>query len=229
MNLLERHREEIKDRLLAEFYKTDSQGREAIFQLLFETKSFIPDERFMKAVLRRMHHYGSPDWNFPRDPSGDAGAEYIVKQALRFGALFVQELRFDDPFTQCAITCALRKNHLLEQYRPFFTEDILRRLSIHLKNDRHPGNAQQAGLIFFLIGETGLPVLRNVASQREEQSRGVARALISYFEKKINRRELAAELNELIALDEQNLRNAEFMSTDAGPPESHSAISRLPL
>jgi hypothetical protein len=229
MDLLMEHREEIASRLVTEFYQTDSQGREAIFQILFETKSFVPDEKFIRAVLRRMHHYGSPDWNFPTHGSGDAAAEYIVKQTLKFGAMFVDELHFDDPFTQCAITCALNKNHVLEQYKPFFTDAILGRLAAHLRDDEHPGNAQQAGLIFFLLGDRGLPVLRKVAAGREEQSRGVAQAFIAYFEKRVGRRDLATQLDYWISLGEQDLKAAVFMSADAGPPENHSAISRLPL
>jgi len=43
-----KNREQLKDDLVDELYKTDWQGRDAIFHLLLNTSSFVPDDRFIR-------------------------------------------------------------------------------------------------------------------------------------------------------------------------------------
>src|SRR5947207_12663807 len=46
--------DEIRDQLLAELYRTDRQGRDAILHVLFNTPSFQPDERFIRFLFTRL-------------------------------------------------------------------------------------------------------------------------------------------------------------------------------
>lgn len=46
-----KYREQLKDQLIDELYKTDWQGRDAICHILWDTKSFQPDERFIRQTF----------------------------------------------------------------------------------------------------------------------------------------------------------------------------------
>ena len=47
-------RDKLRDAMLEELYRTDRQGRDAILQILFQTPSFVPDERFLRFVVARL-------------------------------------------------------------------------------------------------------------------------------------------------------------------------------
>jgi hypothetical protein len=49
-----KYREELKEDLLDELYRTDPQGRDVILHILFNTGSFTPDERFLRFVVMRL-------------------------------------------------------------------------------------------------------------------------------------------------------------------------------
>ena len=46
-----KYREQLKDQLIDELYKTDWQGRDAICHILWNTNSFQPDERFIRQTF----------------------------------------------------------------------------------------------------------------------------------------------------------------------------------
>ena len=49
-----KYREELRDDLVAELYRTDAQGRDVILHVLYDTKSFVPDERFLRFLMARL-------------------------------------------------------------------------------------------------------------------------------------------------------------------------------
>src|SRR4051812_42860013 len=58
-----KHREEVKDDLLAELYRADYQARDAIFHVLLNTPSFQPDERFIRFLLARLPEQNKHVWS----------------------------------------------------------------------------------------------------------------------------------------------------------------------
>ena len=48
------HRDALRDQMLQELYVTDPQGRDALLFVLFNTESFVPDDRFRRLVIDRL-------------------------------------------------------------------------------------------------------------------------------------------------------------------------------
>jgi hypothetical protein len=46
------HREALKDQIAQELYQTDRQGKDPLLHVLFNTRSFIADDRFRRLVMR---------------------------------------------------------------------------------------------------------------------------------------------------------------------------------
>jgi hypothetical protein len=204
----------IRDALQQELYLTDAQGREAIFNLLITAKGFQPDERFIQALLTRMHSYGCPGLGGHRLTdnihfAGNLGADYIIKHASRFGDLIAAQItphfsgRDNSLWMQYAIARALAKGKILDRYANRYDSEFFDKLAINLKNDHIPGNAKLATMTFIFLGRLGEPTLQRTALSRDSQARRIATLLLENLSSQIDIATLISQLssNDFIGFD----------------------------
>jgi hypothetical protein len=184
-----KYREELKEDLLAELYRTDRQGRDAILHVLFNTDSFQPDERFIRFMFARMNEgdqYVKSDTIFkePLDRLAWSGSHweawrYIDDHYQLFESYVKEEIgRSESPFVLWAAAWLAKHRGIMSEYAPLFTPEVLRRAAVSLKQDDIKYNASRAVRLFLLLGDQSLPVLREVARDRDPQAAMLAHATI---------------------------------------------------
>jgi hypothetical protein len=184
-----KYREELKDDLLAELYRTDRQGRDAILHVLFNTESFQPDERFIRFVFARMsedNRYVKSDMIFkdPLDRLAWSGAHweawrYMDEHFELFDPYLKEEIgRTESPFVLWAAAWLAKHRGILTDYGPLFTPEVLRRATVHLRQDQIRYNASRAVRLFLLLGDQSIPVLREVSGDADPQAAMFAQATI---------------------------------------------------
>jgi len=184
-----KYREELKDDLLAELYRTDRQGRDAILHVLFNTESFQPDERFIRFVFARMsedNRYVKSDMIFkdPLDRLAWSGAHweawrYMDEHFELFDPYLKEEIgRTESPFVLWAAAWLAKHKGILTNYGPLFTPEVLRRATAHLRKDQIRYNASRAVRLFLLLGDQSIPALREVSGDADPQAAMFARATI---------------------------------------------------
>ncbi len=184
-----KYREELKDDLLAELYRTDRQGRDAILHVLFNTESFQPDERFIRFVFARMsegNQYVKSDMIFkdPLDRLAWSGApweawRYIEEHFELFDPYLKEEIgRTESPFVLWAAAWLAKHRGILADYGPLFTPEVLRRATVHLRKDQIRFNASRAVRLFLLLGDQSIPALREVSGDADPQAAMFARATV---------------------------------------------------
>jgi hypothetical protein len=184
-----KNREDIKDDLLAELYRTDRQGRDAILHVLFNTATFQPDERFIRFLLARLpeqSRYVKPGMIFKvppnRIPYSSAHWEawsFIDAHFAQFEPYLKEEIaRSESPYFLWAVAWLAKVRGVFAEYAPLFTSKVLHRAAANLAADNQPSNASQAVRLFLLLGDQSLPVLREVASTGDSQAKNFATATI---------------------------------------------------
>ncbi|MDP9098831.1 MAG: hypothetical protein M3N48_07545 [Verrucomicrobiota bacterium] len=184
-----KYREELKEDLLAELYRTDRQGRDAILHVLFNTDSFQPDERFIRFVFARISEgdrYVTSGMIFkdPAERLAWSGAHweawrYIDDHFPLFEPYVKEEIaRSEDPFFLWAAAWLAKQRGILGEYGPLFTTEVLRRAAANLKQDEIGFNASRAVRLFLLLGDQSLPALREVAAGKDPQGSMLAKATI---------------------------------------------------
>jgi len=184
-----KYREELKDDLLAELYRTDRQGRDAILHVLFNTASFQPDERFIRFVFARMSEgdqYVKSDMIFKDtlDRLAWSGApweawRYMDEHFELFDPYLKEEIgRTESPFVLWAAAWLAQHRGILGEYGPLFTPEVLRRATVNLRKDQIRYNASRAVRLFLLLGDQSIPALREVAGDADPQAAMFARATI---------------------------------------------------
>jgi hypothetical protein len=199
----------IQEALLKELYLTDAQGHEAILTLLYGASGFQPDEHFIKTVLERMRHYGMPDNRLDLQPAGDAGADFLIKQAKAFGDVIAAAIdshfsgRDNSLWFQYAVARALAKGRVIDQYAARYTDEFFKSLTKNLTSDDLDRNAEFATMTFIFLGKIGVPTLRSTESKSDKQGRQIAQLLLSYFSQKITIDQLCKRLGkaEFIGFD----------------------------
>jgi hypothetical protein len=201
MEILTPHCGEVKVQkaLLARLSSDDPQEREAVLLLLMGGKGFKPDKTFMGILLKRMHHWGRP-LRMVDGPAGDAGADFLIAHATEFGDQIAAEI--SDTFTikdyslwvQYAVARGLAKGGVLDKYASKYTRTFFRNLSIQLKSDDIPNNAELATMTFLFLGKLGVPTLQDVAKHSDDQGRQIAKLLLDYFGGKLSIRKLNEKL-----------------------------------
>jgi hypothetical protein len=198
-NWLFTNREQIKDELVSELYKTDRQGRDAILHVLFKTKSFVPDERFIQLVMSRLSEQDKyvenltifdPAIALNEEPGADqdethaAGAHweawpFINKHFDAFEPSLKEEIgKTDNVFVLWATAWLLKKRGILQNYTDLYTPAVLSKAVQNLKNDNQGSNASHAVRLFLLLGDQSLPTLREAAHSSDRQCSNLARATI---------------------------------------------------
>lgn len=184
-----KYREEIKEDLLAELYRTDRQGRDAILHVLFNTDSFQPDERFIRFVFVRMSEgdryvrsgmiFKDPSDRLPWSGSHWEAWRYIDEHFQFFEPYVKEEIgRSEDPFVLWAAAWLAKQRGILGEYGPLFTLEVLRRAAASLKKDDVEFNASRAVRLYLLLGDQSLPALREVVGSADPQAAMFAKATI---------------------------------------------------
>lgn len=168
-----KHREKLQSDLLDELYKTDWQGRESLMRILLYTESFKPDDRFIHFICGSLleRFTDREDWKL------------IDDRYAEFEPGFRQVLsRTGDPphgmFVLWCITWLAKKHGLLGEYLPLYSSALLQKAAANLKDDETTYNASQAVRFFLIIGDKGVPTLRETGRSSNAQAASLARALI---------------------------------------------------
>jgi len=182
-----KHREELKEDLLAELYRTDRQGRDAILHVLFNTDSFQPDERFIRFMFARMEEgdrYVKSDSIFKSADLAWSGSHWeawrYIDDHFELFEPYVKEAigTSENPFVPWAAAWLAKQRGLMADYAPLFTPEVMRRAATNLGTDEHRYNASRAVRLFLLLGDQSLPVLRDAARNGDRQAKMLAQATI---------------------------------------------------
>jgi hypothetical protein len=204
MDVLEKDIEDpkVRDAVLSELYATkDLQVKEACLVLLCRSRSFEPDEQFMRTLLSRMQYWGPPGETCCT-PAGTEGALFLVAQVPKYADLIASELkdgfsvRDNSLWYQYVLIRALAKGRVIDHYADRFTPEYLNTLAQNLQDDKVMGNAAVAASAFLLLGKIGLPVLHTVPRASDLQGREFARKLLAYSAGELSREDFAKTYNQ---------------------------------
>lgn len=177
---LDEHKEQLNDQLLTELYKTDRQGRDAILIVLYHTASFVPDQRFAQFLMFRLgeHDKYVALHALPGAAHIDAW-DFIEKNFGLFEPLLVNQIGPEgDLRTIWATAWLMKKKGIFSMNARLFTPAVLAKAVANLRNDEVEYNASWAARLFLLLGDQGLPALREGASSHDSQQKYLCRALI---------------------------------------------------
>jgi hypothetical protein len=165
--------DQIKPLLLDELYKTDEQGRHEISHLLYEIKSFVPDDRFIRFIGAKLVEADTDDgdWKFVHD-------HFDAFEPLLGTAIANSRNRPHDMYLLWATTWVMKKRGVLEHFSNVFTPGVVTAAATHLRNDDERSNAGWAVRFFLLLGNRALGPLREVAHSNDPQARSLANATI---------------------------------------------------
>ena len=174
-------RETLKDDLQEELYKTDWQGRNAILGILDETKSFVPDERFMQFVVDTIDERSRRS-DFKR--TMDADCKFISDHFSDFDSHLKTQIshttsRPNDVLKLWAITWLAKKRGVLDEYMRLITPAVFAAAAENLKDDQVEHNASEAVRFFLLLGDRSLPILEQTAKSRDKQAANLAKATMA--------------------------------------------------
>ena len=181
--------DELKEDLLAELYRTDRQGRDAILHVLFNTASFQPDERFVRFVFARMaeedrYVKSSMIFKTPSDRLAWSGAHweawrYIDDHFQVFEPYVKAEIgTTDSSFVLWATAWLAKRRGILGEFAPLFTPEVLRKAAANLRQDQVRYNASRAVRLYLLLGDQSLPALREISRAGDPQAAMLAKATI---------------------------------------------------
>jgi hypothetical protein len=167
------NRQQLKDDLLDELYKTDWQGRNSILHALVNTEGFVPDERFIRFDFD----------SFPERPTGEEDWKFVDQHFSEFEPLLKERIHKTgtgphDMFTLWAITWLAKKRGVLDQYLPLITPAVMNAAVANLRDDQEMFNASQAVRFFLLLGDRSLSTLREASKSSDKQTANLARATI---------------------------------------------------
>ena len=168
-----KNREQLKDDLVDELYKTDWQGRDAIFHILISTPSFVPDDRFIRFFAATL----------PERENDGAAWEFVNNHFDQFDPLLKEQVskmsnRPHEMYSLWATAWLAKKRGIFDQYAPLFTPAVLTEVAKNLKDDQERYNASQAVRLFLLLGDHSLPTLREATKSSDNQTASLARATI---------------------------------------------------
>lgn len=171
--------------LLAELYSSkDWQAKESCLVLLCRSKSFQPDEKFMRVLLTRIHAWGRPKV-FCCEPGGDAAALFLVSQVAKYPDLIAGEIRErfspkdNSLWVQYVIIRALAKAKVIDRYADRFNTAYLKNLALNLQEDEITCNAMVATGAFLFLGKIGIPALKDVPHASDLQGREYASSILT--------------------------------------------------
>ncbi len=187
------HRDAVKDAMIQELYLTDRQGRDALLHVLFNTSSFVPDDRFRRFVMARLPEEDTAvrkgDIETGYDPetgeaTGSVAAhweawDYIDSHFNSFETLLKDQISHSNSmFVLWGATFILAKHRALQESLDLYDEGVMRRIASNLRNDDIPYNGGQAVRTFLLLGKFSIPTLQHSARDSDNQMASLSRALI---------------------------------------------------
>jgi hypothetical protein len=189
------HRDALRDQMLQELYVTDPQGRDALLFVLFNTESFVPDDRFRRLVSDRLTREDNDVRNgdiedltkgFPignREGLGLsahwAAWDYIDHHFSGFEPILKDLISESDRmFVVWGSTWLLAKHRELIKSLSLFSPAVMERVAANLKNDAIKYNAGQAVRVFLLLGKHCISTLQSSATSSDNQMASLSRALI---------------------------------------------------
>lgn len=174
------NRQHITRELLDELYKTDRQGRDVILFALMETEGFRPDDRFRRTLVARLNDEDHVVGNHDLDLRVHWRAfRYINVNYASFRQLLLDNLhRTDDMWCIWGTISLLDRHNDLEKEFPKFGKHTWEVISLSLRDDDISYNAGQAVRVFLIIGQPTLPILKELAKSKEEQTGDYASAMI---------------------------------------------------
>lgn len=189
------HRDALRDQMLQELYVTDPQGRDALLFVLFNTESFVPDDRFRRLVIDRLTREDNDvrngdieDFTKGLPIVNDRGSglsahwmawDYIDRHFSEFEPLLKDLIsQSDRMFAVWGSTWLLAKHRELTKNLSLFSPAVMERVAANLKNDDIDYNAGQAVRVFLLLGKHCIPTLQSSATSSDNQKASLSRALI---------------------------------------------------
>lgn len=185
-------REELKDALVDELYRTDPQGAASIMFILFNTKSFTPDDRFKRLVMQQRpvrESRGIPTERFDvpltqHGPDGDGSKitgrwKYIDTHFDIFEPLLTAQIgTTKDSWILWATAWLFKQRGTFETKVDLFTPEVLDVAATNLANDEVRWNGSASIRFFLIMGERSVPTLRRAAESTDSQTRYFARATL---------------------------------------------------
>lgn len=184
-------REELKDALVDELYRADEQGRLALMFILYNTKSFTPDDRFLQLVMRILpadqklasHGCGCDlPVTFREDGNADQVVgrwEYVDLHFDQFEPLLTPLISTTkDSWMLWAIAWMYKKHGIFESKAALFTPEVLNVAAANLANDKTAWNAAAAIRLFLILGDKSVPTLQAATKARDSQARYFAKATL---------------------------------------------------
>ena len=178
--------DEIKDFLMMNAPALDWQGQEAVLRILCEANSFIPDERFARLVLERLHDQRELGLR-PHHSTHYDFIMYLQLHTERFAELLASQVSSDSLFVQWVATHILSEANLLDQYRDRYTQEVIARVVTNLSNDDVSYNSAFAVRICLVLGKQCLPALQRALADGDSQSKRLASLLVEVIATKSDR------------------------------------------
>jgi hypothetical protein len=183
------HREALKDQMVQELYVTDSQGRDALLHVLFNTESFAADERFRRLVIARLAEEDTvvglndilttSSKRFPTIRAHWEAWDYIDHHFQEFEPLLINLIpKTKSMFVLWGTTWLLAKHDVLKKNLNLYSDEVMLRIANNLKSDDIPYNAGQAARTFLLLGNQSIPTLQRSARSSDKQMGNFSRALL---------------------------------------------------
>lgn len=184
-------REELKDALVDELYRTDEQGRGALMFILYNTKSFTPDDRFLQLVMRilpadQKNVSRRCGCDLPITVRDDGHLDQIVGRWQYVDTHFEQFEPLLTPLISTtkdswmlwAIAWMYKKHGIFESKADLFTREVLGVATANLANDNVSWNAAAAVRLFLIFGDKSVPLLQAATRSRDAQARYFAKATL---------------------------------------------------
>lgn len=192
IELLYPRREELKDALVDELYRTDAQGQAAILFILYNTKSFTPDERFLRLVMQQLPadqkaaaHGSGCDLPITVRDDGELNEivsrwEYVDAHFDLFEPLLTAQISTTkDSWMLWATAWLFKKRGIFETKMDLFTTpEVLGVAAANLARDNVNWNASGAIRLFLILGERSVPALRTATRSSDSQTKYLAKATL---------------------------------------------------
>jgi len=174
------NREQLKDQLLDELYRTDRQGRDAILFAVFHVKDYQPDQKFINMVVARLGEQDKYVGNSDLGVYAHWQAwKFIDKHYAAFKPSLLANLKkTDDMLTIWATAWMLQRKGDLQGELANFTPEMWKRIGLNLNNDDKSYNASQAVRFYLIVGKASVPALEEVMKLGDKQARSLAAATL---------------------------------------------------
>lgn len=183
------HREALKDQMVQELYVTDRQGRDALLHVLFNTESFVADDRFRRLVIARLAEEDTAvglndiktetSKRFSTVRAHWEAWDYIDQHFQEFGPLMTNLIPpTKSMFVLWGTTWLLAKHRVLQKNLDLYSDEVMGLIAANTKNDNIMYNASQAVRVFLLLGKQSIPTLQRSARSSDKQMANFSRALL---------------------------------------------------